>query len=429
MDRLAGESVRFTNPKPEALPTIQTRRAIHTGRRVFPFGNHQSAKGDSVRVPGWAPIPERDVTLSEIMRNAGYHTGLVTDTYHQFKPSMNFHRGFDQFHWIRGQEQDCWQSLNQIGPDEALAASVPAQHNTFGQRRIARYLANISARSYEEEYFAPRVFSEAMRFCEDNHNKDFLLVVDSFDPHEPFDPPPWYVDRYAPGYRGTDLIWPSYGPCDNLSAEQVAMIRALYAGEVTMVDRWLGIFLDHCHDLGIMDDTILIVLSDHGHSLGERGVMGKLPAYSYPELVDIIMMVRRPGGAGGGQTCDSFVYTHEVAPTILGQLGIAPPLPMHGRDLLAIADGQQPGRSYAVSGYSNYVVYADADYWYLSDHDRTDERLFALAADPGCETNIATTNVDRCNEFFSRCRSEAGGSFPVTDPEQLRQSGPWYEMV
>ena len=127
LDQLSRESVRYTNPKPEALATIQTRRALHTGNRVFPFGGHQSAKGDNVRLLGWGAHSDSVVTMSEIARNAGLHTGLVTDTYHQFKPSMNFHRGFDQFRWIRGQENDHWNSLQFIDNATAAAHSYPAQ--------------------------------------------------------------------------------------------------------------------------------------------------------------------------------------------------------------------------------------------------------------------------------------------------------------
>ncbi len=429
LDQLSRESVRYTNPKPEALATIQTRRALHTGNRVFPFGGHQSAKGDNVRLPGWGAHSDSVVTLSEIAGHGGYHTGLVTDVYHQFKPSMNFHRGFDQFRWIRGQEFDRWESLHRIGSEAAAAHSYPAQHSEIGRQRIQRYLANVAWRRYEDEYFAPRVFAEAMRFAEDNREQDFLLVVDCFDPHEPWDPPWWYVDRYAPGYRGTDLIWPSYGPCGDLGPEQLRLIRALYAGEVTMTDRWLGIFLEHCTDLGIMDETLLIVLSDHGHSLGEHGVMGKLPRSLYPELIDIFLMVRRPGGEGGGTTCDSFVYTHDVAPTVLAGLGLESPLPTQGRDLLAIAAGREPGRDYAVTGYHNYVVYADADFWYSSDHDRAFEGLFARARDPDCRSNLAAEQRAHCDRMFEICRGQAGGSFPKISPEQLRQAGPWYEMI
>ena len=429
LDQLSREAVRFSNPKPEALATLQTRRAVHTGIRVFPFGDHHSYKGDINRAPGWGPHSEAVVTMAEIARHGGFHTGLVTDTYHQFKPSMNFHRGFDQFHWIRGQENDHWGSVQLIDRDTAEAHSYPAQHNEYRRTRFRRYLSNVARRHYEADYFAPQVFSEAMRFVEDNRERDFLLVVDSFDPHEPWDPPWWYVDRYAPGYRGTDLIWPSYGSCEGLEQEQIDLIRALYAGEVTMTDRWLGAFLEHCHCLGIMDETLLVVFSDHGHSLGEHGVMGKLPYSSYPELIDIIMMVRRPGAQDGGSCCESFVYTHDVPATVLSHLGLEAPLPIEGRDVLKIAGGQESGREYAVTGYHNYVIYADSDYWYFSDHGRSDQHLYDLGSDPECRNNLAAENTARCDSFFQICRSEAGGEFPKITPEQLRRSGPWYEMV
>ena len=429
LDRLGRESIRFTNPKPEALATIQTRRALHTGNRVFPFGDHQSRKGDNVRLPGWTPQPDDVVTLAEIARHGGLHTGLVTDTYHQFKPSMNFHRGFDQFHWIRGQENDHWQSPQTIDDATVKAHSYPAQHDQFHDSRFRRYLSNVRRRRYEEDYFAPQVFAEAMRFVEDNRDRDFLLVVDSFDPHEPWDPPPWYIDRYAPGYRETDLIWPSYGRCEGLGPRQIELIRALYAGEVTMTDRWLGKFLDHCRELNVLDDTLLIVLSDHGHSLGEHGVLGKLPHSCYPELIDIMLMIRRPGGSDGGTTCESFAYTHDVAPTVLAHLGLEAPLPVDGKDLLAIYEGRQPGRDHAVTGYHNYVVYADAEYWYFSDHARGDEALFALADDPQCHHNLAAEQRGRCDDLFQTCREVAGVDYPTITPEQLRRSGPWYEMI
>ncbi|MXY13374.1 MAG: sulfatase [Chloroflexi bacterium] len=429
LDQFSRESIRFNNPKPEALATLQTRRAVHTGNRVFPFGDHQSYKGDINRTPGWGPHSESVVTMAEIARHSGFHTGLITDTYHQFKPSMNFHRGFDQFHWIRGQENDHWGSVQLVDRDSVEGHSYPAQHNEYRRIRFQRYLSNVARRHYEADYFAPQVFTEAMRFVEDNRERDFLLVVDSFDPHEPWDPPWWYVDRYAPGYRGTDLIWPSYGRCEGLEKNQIDLIRALYAGEVTMTDRWLGIFLEHCHCLGIMDETLLVVFSDHGHSLGEHGVMGKLPFSSYPELIDIILMVRPPGGQNGGSSCDPFVYTHDVPATVLAHLGLEAPLAIEGRDLLEIASGRRPGREFAVTGYHNYVVYADSEYWYFSDHGRSDQHLYSLGEDPGCRNNLAAGDRARCDQFFEICRHQAGGEFPEITPEQLRRAGPWYELV
>ena len=109
LDALAKESVQLTNAYPESLPTLCARRAIYTGQRTYPFhnGDFRALKGDFVGVaPGWGPIPNEQHTLSEILQTAGYRTGLISDLYHQFKPSKNFWRGFHQWTFIRGQETD-----------------------------------------------------------------------------------------------------------------------------------------------------------------------------------------------------------------------------------------------------------------------------------------------------------------------------------
>jgi arylsulfatase A-like enzyme len=97
LDALSKESLRFTRAYPDAMPTIPARRAIHTGMRTFP-----------VKAPdwGWRPIPAGQATLAEILKDEGYATFLVTDTCHQWKPSMNFGRGFDVYRKVRGQVSD-----------------------------------------------------------------------------------------------------------------------------------------------------------------------------------------------------------------------------------------------------------------------------------------------------------------------------------
>jgi arylsulfatase A-like enzyme len=95
-----------------------------------------------------------------------------------------------------------------------------------------------------------------MRWLEENVEcQPFFLYVDTFDPHEPWDPPQWYVDLYDPGYQGEEVIYPQYAPCDFLSEAEVKHCRALYAGEVTMVDAWVGKLLNRLDDLGLREDT------------------------------------------------------------------------------------------------------------------------------------------------------------------------------
>jgi arylsulfatase A-like enzyme len=97
-----------------------------------------------------------------------------------------------------------------------------------------------------------------------------------------------------------------------------------------MADHWLGNFLHKAHEHKIIENTLLVVVSDHGHALGEQGVTGKPPYALWSELTDIVFFLRHPEGKGAGQASDHFASTHDVAPTILGMLGIDPPKPMDG---------------------------------------------------------------------------------------------------
>lgn len=110
-DAFAGDAVLMTGAYPESLPTLQARRSIYTGMRVYPFHDGiYRLKGDFIGAPGWGPIPENLHTIAELLSAAGYRTGLVADLYHLFKPSKNYARGFDQWSFIRGQELDSFRS-------------------------------------------------------------------------------------------------------------------------------------------------------------------------------------------------------------------------------------------------------------------------------------------------------------------------------
>ena len=89
--------------------------------------------------------------------------------------------------------------------------------------------------------------------------------------------------------------------------------RANYAGLVTMCDRWLGHLLETLRTQGRLDDTLVVVASDHGHTLWERrGYIGKRGYPSDPEVYDVPLLIRHPGGLGAGTTCDAWVQHHDV---------------------------------------------------------------------------------------------------------------------
>ncbi len=397
LDAVAAEGLRFTRAHPEAMPTIPARRAIHTGMRTLPF---------KVR---WAPIPQEQTTLAEILKKEGYHTALVTDTYHQFK--MNFGRGFDAYRKIRGQERDHYKDPSVISEEW-----MRERYLILGEGKKARqYLANVQGRKSEEDWFAPKVFLGAMDLLEEARRKEpFFLVADCFDPHEPWDPPKEYVDLYDEGYEGKEPLNDNYGKDDYLTDRQLLRMRALYAGEITMADRWLGHFLGKANNLGVMENTLLVVISDHGHALGEHGVTGK-PAYAlWSELTDIVFFVRHPEGKRAGQASDHFASTHDVAPTILGMLGIPPLKPMGGKDLSVLFDGKDPEeRGHFTSGYRDYVWVRDKRHVMFSRNDGSEPRLYDAQSDPRQERDLAEEYPDTVRRMFEDyVLKDAGGSLP-----------------
>ena len=86
-DALARESLQMTRGYPESLPTLPARRALYTGRGVYPFhGGDFRLHGDFLGAPGRGPIPEDQPTLAERLRESGCRTALIDDVYHMFKP-------------------------------------------------------------------------------------------------------------------------------------------------------------------------------------------------------------------------------------------------------------------------------------------------------------------------------------------------------
>ena len=133
-----------------------------------------------------------------------------------------------------------------------------------------------------------------------------LLVVDEFDPHEPFDTPDPWATRYDPGWRGERIIWPPYtsGHPDDPRARSLVLgeregrhVRAQYGAKLSMIDHWLGRILDVVDRHDAWATTAVILCTDHGLYLGERGTWGKSPVAVHPELGHIPLLIAWPGVA------------------------------------------------------------------------------------------------------------------------------------
>src|SRR5215211_2350969 len=404
LDALAEESLLFTHAQPEAMPTIPVRRAIYTGMRTWP-----------PRPPhfGGRAIPAGQTPFAGVLSEKGFGTYLVTDTYVQFRTHMNFGRGFDAYRMIRGQERDPYKDPSTVSEEE-----MRRHYIILGEGDKARqYLANVQGRKGEEDYFAPRVFSDATDTLEmaAGEHRPFFLVADCYDPHEPWDPPEEYVGLYDEGYEGKEPLDDNYGRDDYLTDRQLLRMRALYAAEVTMMDRWLGKFIERAHELGVMERTLLVVVSDHGHLLGEHGYTGKLPYALYSELTDTVLMVRHPGGKGAGNHSDFYASTHDVAPTILGFLGVEQPEPMDGQDLAPLLEGKDPEqpRDHITQGYYRYLCCRDEHRVMFCRSDGADAHLFDAVNDMDQNRDLAEAEPETVRRMYEEyAQRDAGGRLP-----------------
>ncbi len=421
MDAFAEESVLFTWAFPESLPTIPVRRAIHTGRRAYPFRNYRPVKWDIVDILGWEPMDNDEDTLAENLAEAGYQTGLVTDTLPYFAPGFNFTRGFHQWEFVRGQQQDRWRSPYSV-PEERLARYGDPQalmKNPHGI--VPMHLANTAHVKHESDTTTARTFQWAMEFLDDNRSgQPFYLMIDCFDPHEPWEAPPEYYEMYGnPGYNGRRILYVSYGPVDafGYTAEEVEYVRAQYSGLVSLVDTWMGRFIDRLHALDLADTTAVFLTSDHGTNFCEnpRSIIGKPEDAMYPPVMRLPLLARMPGGAWGGEICDELVYDVDLTATIYDIADVIPVQTIDGRSLLPLmtGEGSWKPRSYVTCRYNNHLCYVDKQNWILANIDREMGEVFDLGSDPTCTKDLGEA-ADRglFSRAWRRLLEDAGGRFP-----------------
>ncbi len=420
----------FDNAYIGSFPTVPMRNDVLTGTYTFTY-------------KPWSPIDADAVTIQSVLRQAGVITALVVDTPHPFAPGYNYQRGFHSWELIRGQEHDPWRT----SPEKVM---LPCDENKLRRPETVRqYLRNVAERRSEADYFVAKTMSTAALWLERNRGtRPFFLYVDTFDPHEPWDPPAWYVEQYQKGYTGQDVIYPRYDRWkDFLTKEELHRCRCLYAGEATMVDAWVGYLLRKIEELGLLSDTMIIITSDHGFCLGEHGYIGKslirgslyqdIPLY--PVISRVPFLIYHPALKGGTRAA-ALVQPPDILPSILDCMGIEIPETVRGKSLAPLfAEREKKVRDFVISSptISSPAIeiprpctrssICDGK-WFLVYGSQVDEKaaasqteavdsvkreqtpiekeqfppeLYHLASDPNCEKNVIAEKLDEAKRLHS----------------------------
>ncbi|MEA2364612.1 MAG: hypothetical protein QOI32_124 [Thermoleophilaceae bacterium] len=420
MESLRRRGLSFTNVHPEAMPTVPARNSILGGRRAFPFRGWHDWNG-LIDAPGWEPLGHVDASLTSAFRRGGYFTTYVTDN-----PFLGFAKPYGA---VRGSVHRFLRTGGQIGGSRPVS-SVPRAvldhwlHHSIDplkRERIGLYLANSRVWESPDNSYAARVFRNAIRELDvaASQRAPFFMVVDTYEPHEPWTPPKRFVDMYGdPDYRGREPSMPRYARTDSWLARSerarvLRRLRDLYAAEVTMTDEWLGNFLDRLRALNLEGDTVIMLVGDHGILLGEHGWTGKISSALYPALTRVPLILVHPQRRRAGQESPWFASTHDVAPTLLSMAGIRPPSRMTGTDLSRpFRDRKLPERDYAWGGYSD-SFFIRSHHWALWGDTRPGRfNLFDLRRDPGQNHNVASGHPGMVDKLYGTVVSRAGGRLP-----------------
>jgi len=297
LDRLARESIQFTEAKAQAAKTLPSHMSLFTSLHA---GVHEVID-ETDRLPeGWA-------TLAGALGEAGYHTAAFTED--AFVSAVfGFVAGFDRYH------DGDYHLLE--GREQARGGDVRA------------------------------TVTRACDFVARNVDRPFFLFLHTYEPHTPYCPEPPFDELFREAYEGpipscvTEAFVRSMTEGKKgTSPADLERIVSLYDGEIRFADHLVGRLLETIDTLGIRDRTYVIVTSDHGEDFADHRAIGRHGHTVYEELLHVPLLIRTPGGEGRGAIASQPVGLVDLAPTILDLLGLAAPPTFEGRSFAPILRG------------------------------------------------------------------------------------------
>ena len=337
-DRLAKRTQVFDKHYVGSLPCMPARRDLLTGRLTF---LHRS----------WGPLEPFDNAFPELLKANGVHSHLVTDHYHYWEDGgATYHNRYSTYEFVRGQEADLWKAMVQP-PWERLREQYHERQFAAEKRsKYTPYMVNREFIREEKDFPSVQCFAHGFDFLDRNRDADnWLLQIETFDPHEPFHAPERFKAPFKTDWTGPIRDWPRYGRVDELPAE-ADELRANYYAVVSLCDSLLGELLDYFDQHGLWKDTALVVSTDHGFLLGEHDFWAKNRMHLYEEIVHIPLFVHDPRRPGA-KRIDRLTQSIDIAPTMLDLFGIPPPPETEGQCLLG-----QSTRDAALFGYFGGAV-------------------------------------------------------------------------
>jgi len=402
LDRLAAGSVQFGDTLAQAPSTIPSVSSFFTGR----YFNRVSAWVDRQDLPAAIPL------FAEALSGAGCQT-LAVVANPLMMPETGFARGFDEYHHLPG----IIQSFH--GREELPVHRSAAAVNE-------RFFGRLSAFAGER----------------------FFAYLHFMDPHDPY---PVEGGLRFSGGRLEGRPWEGWlGPAtgeirefgdSSIRAGDREMVKDSYDEGVRRFDRQMGVLLAELRRRGLLDNTVVAVIADHGEELFERDLVGHGHTV-HEELLRVPALIRFPGRPGDPEPMlvRRRVELLDVAATLLDLMGAGPPAGHAGASQLPLLSGAEPGagggerffetrhRGWVDPPLNGFLAGVEQNGWKLvRDRQGGGDRLFNLVSDPGETEDLARREPDLARGLGRRLEQWLIVQAPL-DPEEERDAAPGREV-
>ena len=392
LDRIAAEGVRFANAVTNCPICIPARVTLATGR--YP---HNTAVWDNCHYD----MPADTATWMQAVREAGYRTSLFGKTHlHHHSGDLRDREhliaayGIDDIDEITGPRAsaDCTCAMTAGWESKGLLKTYQADYaERFANKPWVVRPSVLPLEDYADVY----VGQQAKRYLESyDRDQPWCCWVSFGGPHEPWDAPEPYASMYRPedmpppvGSRDTLVagaakghlgrVMAHYAP-ETLTADDIAAMRANYAGNVTLIDDQIGGLLAAIEARGELDNTVIVFSSDHGEMNGDHGLIYKMQFLSGAVRVPLLVRTPATAAAGhGGAVSNSPAEWFDIGPTLVELAGGELKHQQFARSLLpTVADPHREHRPFAVSEYAREVMIMDEQWKLVLNRDGQPYLLF-----------------------------------------------------
>ena len=377
LDKLAANGVVFENAFCQTTVCTPSRASFLTSR--YPRTTRCRQNGQK--------IPSDEVLITKILTDNGYDCALAGKLHIapcEGRMEERIDDGYREFHWSHGPfpkwpENEYIQWLKEKGKSwEDVYPFSPEVSAKLGPQGITPDGSSVWAGVPTEYHQTTWCTDKAIEFFNKPHQGPWMISINPFDPHHPFDPPQEFLDKYDPALLPSPLYQEGElrnKPCfqdkdsesayggtgisfKNTSDLQHRQVIAAYYAMIELIDYNIGRLLQALKDSGQFDNTMIIFMSDHGEMLGDHGIFLKGP-YVYEPAIHVPLIISWPKLFLKGLRSKALVELIDVAPTILEANRIPIPERMQGKSLFDICVGKAEAdyhRDFVFTEYYNSLV-------------------------------------------------------------------------